>query len=237
MTHASGCNSQKEVLAVLQKFLGQHFVIMRQLIKAQERLGAVPSLHDSGWKMQHKSANSHCELIISVKKLSNAVGETETTCSWAYQDALKAVLPPEERRNLQRSGSGTDRRTNFEALENVFADLETTNAHWMIRNEGKKPSKRGIEPFTAAAIGGAENQIQPHPPSNRQFDQLARPQPMPQLQTGTTPQPLNQVTYPQKQPPRLNPLNVHVPQANQEGSSYAAATRLLELQANGAHGQ
>jgi hypothetical protein len=92
-------------------------------------------------------------LIISARELSSAVGETETTHSWAYQDALEAVLPPGEQRNLKRSGSATDRRTNFESLENVFSELEITSAHWMIRSEGKKPSKKGTVPFTPAAIG------------------------------------------------------------------------------------
>jgi hypothetical protein len=125
----------EEVLTVLQKFFGQHHVIMRQLIKAHGHLGAVPSLHDSsGWEPQHKLASAHRKLIISAKELSNAVGETETICSWAYQDALEAVLPPEEQCNVQRSGSGTDRKTNFKALEGIFGEMETTSAHWMIRN-------------------------------------------------------------------------------------------------------
>jgi hypothetical protein len=67
----------EEVLAVLQKFFGQHHVIMKQLIKAHRHLGAVPSLHDtSGWETQHKLASAHRKLMISAKELSNAVGET-----------------------------------------------------------------------------------------------------------------------------------------------------------------
>jgi hypothetical protein len=190
----------EEVLTVLQKFFGQHHVIMRQLIKAHGHLGAVPSLHDSsGWEPQHKLASAHRKLIISAKELSNAVGETETICSWAYQDALEAVLPPEEQRNLQRSGSGTDRKTNFRALEGVFGEMETTSALWMIRNDGKKPSKRSREPFTAASSGGTEQQIQPLPP--RQFNQLSHPHPNPQLQLGNTHPAPGQVTNPQRQPP------------------------------------
>ena len=173
----------QEVLTVLQKFFGQHHVITRQLIKAHGQLGAIPSLHDStSWEPQHKSASAHRKLIISAKELSDAVGETETICSWAYQDAREAVLPPEEQRNLQRSGSGTDRRTNFKALERIFGEMEITSAHWMIRHEGKKPSKRSREPFTAAALGGTEHQTQPPPP--RQVAQLSHPYPSLQHQLG-----------------------------------------------------
>ena len=71
-----------------------------------------------------------------------------------------------------------------------------------------EPERATVSNMHPSSEGGAEHQILPHPPTNRQFDQLARPQPNPQLQVGTTRQPLSQVTYPQKQPPRVNPVNL-----------------------------
>jgi hypothetical protein len=69
-----------------------------------------------------------------------------------------------------------------------------------------EPERATVSNMHPSSERGAEHQILPHPPANRQFEQLARPQPNPQFQTGTTHRPLSQVTYPQKQPPRLNPV-------------------------------
>jgi hypothetical protein len=85
--------SLEQILMVLQKFFGSPNIIMEQIIKAHENYGPIPSHLDTACRAVYQSASGHLKLLASARDLADAVGDSDTTCSWSYQSALEAVLP------------------------------------------------------------------------------------------------------------------------------------------------
>ena len=140
----------QQMLQILECYFGLPFVIMKQLIKAHQAFGKIPSHNEASWKIVHQTGNYHSKLIKSCKELSDSVGKAETILSWPYQDILEMSLPQSEQRNLNEKEA--DMKARFKTLEEVYKDLEETSSKWMIRNGDAKPSRSNAVPYTAVGV-------------------------------------------------------------------------------------